>query len=317
MTREESKMMQGVAILIMIFFHLFNTHVTNEYQGTIIGNLAMANNPVPFYVFLSGYGLYCVYQTRKDKNKYKRCFRLYLHYWIITAIFIIISLILQTREYDFSFTNITKNVVGISTDYYASAWFILPYIILSIGSSIIFKFIDKCNIGFTLIASYLLYLMAAYMNQYEFFSSNVCQVFYIQFSFILGAIIAKYGVISRLRERTKTLPSYLLIVLLALLIVIRYFIHTGAVITFYATAFICLAVIMKKAKWIERCLLSLGKASLNMWMIHTWIFSYLFSKEIYGIGNPILIFTIVTAVSFLLSKLFDVVLHPITRTLLR
>lgn len=309
--------MQGVAILLMIFYHLFNTHVTNEYQNTILENLAKANNPVPFYVFLSGYGLFCVSKKGVDKNKYARCIKIYLHYWIITAIFIIISLFLHARTYDFSLANIMNNVVGIHTDYYASAWFILPYIILSYISPFIFKILNTYNNIILLLLSYIIYLVAAYLNRYDFFSSNIFQVLYIQFSFVLGAVFAKHNIINKIKQRVANYPPLFIWILFLLVIAIRYYFPSGTIISFYAAIIISLVVAIKKHKWVKTILSSLGKASLNMWMIHTWIFSYLFSKEIYGIGNPILMFTIVTAVSFLLSKLFDVVLHPITRTLLR
>ena len=63
MTREESKMMQGVAILIMIFYHLFNV---GEYSNTFVGNLAKANNPVPFYVFFKWlWTILCLFERQR------------------------------------------------------------------------------------------------------------------------------------------------------------------------------------------------------------------------------------------------------------
>ena len=47
MLREESKMMQGVGILSMIFYHLFNPSFHRGYLNTILGNMGRARNPVP------------------------------------------------------------------------------------------------------------------------------------------------------------------------------------------------------------------------------------------------------------------------------
>ena len=64
MTREESKMMQGVAILTMIFYHLFYPNEVN-----FLANMARAANPVAFYVFISGYGLYASQLIGGAKNR--------------------------------------------------------------------------------------------------------------------------------------------------------------------------------------------------------------------------------------------------------
>lgn len=92
-TREESKIMQGVAILMMIFVHLFNPGLISEYTDTFVGICARGQNPVPLYTFLSGFGLWCVYsRATKDKQRLMRCVRLYARYWLIAACFIVISI---------------------------------------------------------------------------------------------------------------------------------------------------------------------------------------------------------------------------------
>lgn len=92
MTRDESKVMQGVAILMMIFYHIFNPHDIQEYFGTIVQGLAAANNPVPLYTLLSGYGFYKVYERKqKDKHHVSRCLRLYTVYWITMTVFLLIG----------------------------------------------------------------------------------------------------------------------------------------------------------------------------------------------------------------------------------
>lgn len=93
MTREDSKIMQGVAILMMIFYHLFTPSLVPAYQGSTIGEWAQVQNPVPLYTLLSGYGLYCVYrQGGKDHHLFSRCLRLYTRYWLITACFVALCL---------------------------------------------------------------------------------------------------------------------------------------------------------------------------------------------------------------------------------
>ena len=87
MSKEDSFIMKGVAIMIMLFFHLFEPKV-QLYNGTMYAVLARANNPVPFYLILSGYGLFIV-NRKTDFHRYSRLINLYIHYWIISLIFIL------------------------------------------------------------------------------------------------------------------------------------------------------------------------------------------------------------------------------------
>ena len=92
MSQYESNLMKGVAILLMIFFHLFNNLSNPEFTGTFLGNLAQTQNPVPFYLILSGYGMYYViHRDQPDEHRYSRIVKLYVTYWIITTTFVVIS----------------------------------------------------------------------------------------------------------------------------------------------------------------------------------------------------------------------------------
>lgn len=94
MTRDESKVMQGVAILMMIFYHTFNPNDIQENFGAVVQGLAAANNPVPLYALLSGYGFYKVYcRKQEDKHRVSRSFRLYAVYWITLTAFLAIGVL--------------------------------------------------------------------------------------------------------------------------------------------------------------------------------------------------------------------------------
>ena len=91
MTKEESQIIKGLAIVLMIFLHLFNgLESTVELSNLIridgiplVHILTRAANPVSFYLFCGGYGLYFVYKRGNDKQRYSRIMNLYIHYWIV------------------------------------------------------------------------------------------------------------------------------------------------------------------------------------------------------------------------------------------
>ena len=70
---KQSQALKGCALFMMVFLHLFN-QMTNlqttfslcEIDGVPLVNfLSRGMNPVGFYMFLSGYGLYYVYKSKK------------------------------------------------------------------------------------------------------------------------------------------------------------------------------------------------------------------------------------------------------------
>ena len=90
-TKEETTILKGVAIVFMLYLHLFN-QMPNvslcEYFITIgdipfVHLLTRACNPVSFFLILGGYGMYMVYR-KGDKNRYIRILKLYIHPDFIT-----------------------------------------------------------------------------------------------------------------------------------------------------------------------------------------------------------------------------------------
>lgn len=91
MTKESSGYLKGIAILMMVFLHLFNNlqnDMTLGYLLTIgdmpvIYYLTRMCNPVPFFLILSGYGLYSTYIKTGEVKPWKRVSNLYIHLGII------------------------------------------------------------------------------------------------------------------------------------------------------------------------------------------------------------------------------------------
>ena len=110
MSKQDTKFLKGLAILLMLFLHLFN-HEDNYNSFCFIGDdslvsiLTRACNPVSFFLILGGIGLYSVWKSGKGKIKdnFKRIFRLYVHYWIILLIFVSIGFFVNSEKYPGSF----------------------------------------------------------------------------------------------------------------------------------------------------------------------------------------------------------------------
>ena len=139
MTKEVSIKLKGVAILLMLFLHLFNNlDCAMGCQNLLMIDgvplthiLTRASSPVPFYIILSGYGLYLVQHKRKY-DVVTKLKKLFLHYWISLCCLIPIGAIMfGIDKYPGTLSDVISNMTGYHTTWNATIWFLLPYALLT------------------------------------------------------------------------------------------------------------------------------------------------------------------------------------------
>lgn len=131
--KSESVQLKGVAIMTMVFLHLFNRA---ENVDLCINSVYLFNIPltsqlakfaeicVPLYLFLSGYGLYILYLKNNNISPSRRIFKLYLNFWTVFIIFIPLGCFLKPDQYPGNLLNIVENVTAWRTSYNWEWWFI-------------------------------------------------------------------------------------------------------------------------------------------------------------------------------------------------
>lgn len=318
MSKTESLIIKGLAIILMVFLHLFNQmknceicinfiHINNL---PLIHILTRAANPVSFYLLLSGIGLYSSYKKGNSnlKTNIKRLIKLYIHYWIILLIFIIIGAIILPNIYPNNLATIIGNFTSFNTTYNGECWFLFPYALILLSSSFILKMIDRYNHWIILLASFIInintsYLISRYGEQYlynDMWIYNPVLFLHLLFPFIFGAVCAKsdfWNTIKKLRQ----VNSHIIWLGLLILIIIRCFTTTSIVQPFFAYIVIICFVSTTRCKLIDSILTKLGANSMNIWMIHTWFCYYLFHDFIYSFKYPIIIFLITLSLSYFTS----------------
>ena len=154
MTKNESLIIKGIAILLMLFLHLFsdiNAVDLCDNSIYIFGMpfvywLAPATHPVAFFLILSGYGMCYIYDKKGvDKNRWSRVFKQYLHLWVILAVFTGIAFLLQGKNYYTNLLSVIGNYTAFIWTWNGVYWFLFPYICLSLLSPFIFKLIKGRN----------------------------------------------------------------------------------------------------------------------------------------------------------------------------
>lgn len=141
MSKLESKMLSGIAIILMIILHVMagNTFVRKSFlfsNDTITQFASFGKICVSIYAFLSGCGMWTKYKQFNHNLGIKELFAIifkrirsfYLEYIPIVAIVAITRL----PKNSFSVIEMLKNAVGISWSYNAAWWYVRYYLIMVI-----------------------------------------------------------------------------------------------------------------------------------------------------------------------------------------
>ena len=141
MNKTESLQLKGIAILMMLFLHLFNTADRVELcnisiyfwngKPLVLAMSRVAAFCVPIYLFISGYGLTCSYKkTPQNLHPIQRIFKLYTIFWITFLIFIPLGHFLKPDFYIIDPHTLITNFLAIQYNYDHEWWFLFPYFLL-------------------------------------------------------------------------------------------------------------------------------------------------------------------------------------------
>lgn len=324
MNKEESNIIKGVAILMMLFLHLFCLGKRCDYfiyigDTPLLTLLTKASNPVPFFLLISGYGQYAAF-LKGDKNKYYRILRLYIHYCLIFLIFFTIMCCVRGVP-EITTRNMLSNLIGYDTNIAPICWFVFPFILMSLVSHFVFRLLEREKSKNLILSSFCIYLIASYLlSRYSsVLQTDQCllrqlvTLFNIQFPFILGAFVYKYKLYEIIRSK---LPNkYIILILIFLIVSIKTIIGVDPLNPFYTFLMIPLLLNIMNNKIMNNTLSLLGRHSMNIWMIHGWYCYYIFGNELYSLKYPLLIFSSCLLVSLLSSYIINILLLPIENKL--
>lgn len=318
MSKETSTILKGIAILMMLFYHLFNRTNINELctplimigDTPLVHYLSQACYPVPFFLILSGYGLTYLYRHNRlgIRSESLRLFKLYIHYWIVLLIFMPIAYCLYPTIYKYDILHIIGNITAIRCNYNGEVWFLFPYAIISLTAYPIINYLYQLNgkikIFFTITFYIIFFMIAKYMSfcLSDNLSINIIQqqfIYYVIliFYFVLGVLL--YKMLEKKSLYTFHKQKIYIMLIICLIIIKSFFKITNIVDGIYALLFIILFLNIPLHKYIARILYEIGRCSMPMWMTHTFFCAYLFPNFIYGFKYPLLIFIVLVTVSYL------------------
>ncbi|WP_455252405.1 acyltransferase family protein [Prevotella melaninogenica] len=319
MTKEQTNILKGIAILMMLFLHLFNgANLTDVCEPLLfIGStplvhiISKACNPVGIFLMLSGYGLsYTYFRGKLSFNGQEhRLLKLYIHYWIILLIFVSIGSFVRPEKYPGSLSDIIMNFTSISNSYNSETWFLFPYALLSLTSVWIFKCIDKLGCVKSIIITWILYMISCYITSryiavnkaYTEWYTYIITYFNVLFSFVIGAVFHRQ--VEKGKGSIPFLHSHKLttFAILMTLIIINFFISSAATAYLFEFSYIFLLLHLTFNGITKRFLIAMGKQSMVMWLTHSFFCYHIFHDFIYGFRYPLVIYVALIIISYVVS----------------
>lgn len=315
LSKTDTGALKGIAILAMLFHHIYTCPPAGvePYTGILLFLGALGKVCVSMFLFCSAYGLSVQYagtETVEDSIKFvvKRLIRFYANYWSIFLIFVPIGV--------FVFGRTLTDAYGENVN----VWAKLCYDLLGIRG------FSSYNITWwfnrLIIVYYLLFPVAYHLSKKVPFLFFIFSLFVFLrggsdyrlywFVFIAGILWHQYqyNITSGITFVPKMWQGLIDLVALSATIFMRFHVSIVAALRLdcLITIFmVCIVVIILRLfPRLMQCLAFLGKHSGNIYMIHTFIYYYWFSKYVYmcdlRTGGGILA---VLAVCFLLSVLIE------------
>lgn len=314
-SRDDTKVIKGVAILLMLYHHLFGFperiaediayfstfHVAGNTSAYLIAKFGQLC--VSIFLLLGGYGTFlsCTKGTKLGKTLGQKIKGLYIAYWKVFVIFIPICVLLNVPRVAVSLAAMVSNFMGLDITYCGEWWFFTIYVALMVLYPAIHFLLQKSKrrwyVDFGVLA--VLFLAVRYVlpkvNGYVIRHGLVDGIFtglvwYICHTtamylpvFLAGCIVAKYDIFSKIRNKLTNAYVSFAVSVLVLLAVFVCKISNGTVYDcFCAPAFVCAAYLMLSLpifRVFYKILLKIGTESTTIWLVHS-IYCYLICQRI-------------------------------------
>src|SRR5690606_18406482 len=176
---QKSNQLKSIAILMMLFLHLFN----RDYNGLFEPLIFIGQNPLSYYIslfcdacvlifaFVSGSELYYKYnQNNADfrKGNYVRLKKLYINFWTIRILFaVLLAYLLAEPGYPGNLTKFILNFTGFNPSYNGAWWFFTAYVFFVLTAGFWFRLIDRINPVIYLSVLLIIYVIAFYFRVYQ------------------------------------------------------------------------------------------------------------------------------------------------------
>lgn len=332
LTKNDSKMLQGLSVLAMIWLHLFD----RDYTGLFAPIIFWGGVPCSFYIaqlsdfcvfgfaFLSGYAhMMQSSQAGYYQRRLKGLLSVFCSYWLILIVFSIVSIAIGQGDYmPGSFKKFLLNALSLENSYNGAWWYMFSYAVLVVISPVLLKWVKRCHPVIVLGIGLVIYCVAYFVRFKLGYSNWLLGKFgpfgMTLFEYLLGALALKYQVFTRIHIISEKLPKAAYWLLATALMLGMLYGRTKVVPSLFVapvTGFVVMSLFhfWNKPQVVKRAFLLVGRNSTNIWLTHMFFYLVIFKNLVYIAKYPLLIFALMLAITIPLSMLLQLVERPIQK----
>lgn len=334
-TKEHTRIVKGIAVLMLLFHHLFNDYPEYEghyvnywpFTGDQVTNIALACRVcVAVFVFITGYGLAASYaktfsggrkETPRELTKFSltRWWNLMTRYWFVVVLAWVSGQFLGRRPWDVygpgflsTFTRAVLDFLGISESF-QSGWFNPTWWYMSLAVLMIFLAPLVLYAARRVGSLPILVVFWLVLGGFKFTATVALSLP----SFFFGIVSFDYRLFDRWNDLWSDrrwgceAKSFLLTAAMALSFMCFLNYNFMGVLEVTLSWLICASVMtfVSLVPGARELLGLFGKHSDNMFFIHTLLYSYFFLDFYYSFQLPLIILLVLALTTLLLSVIIE------------
>lgn len=325
LTKNDTRMIQGLSVLAMVWLHLFD----RSYEGLYQPILFLFGIPVSFYVaqlcdfcvmgfaFCSGYAHYRLSEENDYFSKRKKSLlKLLIKYWIVLAVFCGISILVGKKDImPGSPITLILSILTWSNAYNGAWWYLFVYILIVLMSPWLQKTVRTRSSALVLLCGFAVYF-AAYLIRFHL-SFNNAFLFKLGpfgmtlFEYLMGSVAAKeqyFTKVSAVFGKWHKANRILIAMFLLAAILLGHTLIIPSLFVAPVTGMMLITIfhLWKKPAWITKGMEYIGNHSTHIWLTHMFFFWNPFKGLVYKAAYPIIIFVLLIGITTVVSILLKI-----------
>ncbi len=224
-TKKDSKMLKGMAILSMLMLHLFCQRDNLPYTPLLwVGDTPLVyyfglfgDICVAVYCFVSGYAHYMQSTATELRHRWKRLLRFLISFWVIVVVFSLLGILTGNSVIPGNIKEFLLNCLTIKNSYNGAWWYANTYILLVALQPISCKFVERYPAWAVLLSAFVFYTVGYGIRFWGWGSCRSTWLSWVithagllgtsYFPYIIGMLFCKKQIIAFLRKRSAAIKS--------------------------------------------------------------------------------------------------------------
>lgn len=331
-SQNDAKIAKGIAVCFLLLHHLFGD--ISSFQKFSINSMFLSQEIIltigmfskiclAIFVFISGYGITYSMNRKQEciqKNTLRRFLSLFLNYTYIFIVFNLLSILLPVGIHN------TISIYFSNGIMYGILYILCDWLCLSNFIGLPTMNVTWWWMPIALLIIYLVPMLSNNVKKYGVFTYmavifipfaiglNNGTSLYLLPSLVLGMLFAEYSIFERIftfiseNKWRKYLSMLATIILFIFLFGFRIrIIALNQIIDSILAALVCgiCSYVLSKISLISHVLSIIGHYSLEIFLIHTFVFMYWFSSCVYYFSNWMMILLVLLITCLTLSVILN------------